>query len=609
MKKLVYGILFIFLFSFCYVSYASDNSSRDFDTTKLNEIIKGHNKPRPDGDESIPKPKPKPDNPGHHPQPQPQPQPIPTPQPKPPIDTTEAYNAGFRDGSAKGRIDGRRNGYSDGIRDGERDGEWRGRYDGERDGRDAGYRDGYNTDQSEAIRKGNIDGENAGINDGTLAGKRRCYDEGYTQGYNRSYSEGREAGLNDVSSYNSGYSDGQRDARTIEVEKGRKAGYEAGFAEREKEIEDSFKPEKLSKDLFLKNIYITGETRGISIDMARSGFTTPQEQEAYKRGYREGYQDAYRKAYNRAKKEGYNEGYNRTYSRAYSSQYSISYREAFNEGKEEGYQDAYNRAYNSAYDFYYDEYKKREYPDERARGMRDGSERGYKDGFDSGSREQYKKGYSDGYTKEAAIVYPSAFEEGRKAGRDAADKYYMENAVLKGYNLSFYDENGDEKFEANENVILKGEIRNWGYQKSDTVLVSVKNDRGEIKFVSDLKIDALSPRSVSQINLIIGKIYDVASPGSDTLYVTFTHLDKEFADYNQVYLRTNSNRVGIVLKDDTPVLKKATWFFPGTITKLNRGDKVLIIGDKDNYYKVRKSDFSDGSWSEGYIKKDKLALQ
>ena len=606
MKRLIYINLFIaFVFIGWEIAFALDESLRDFDGRLINEVISSKDNDKPDNPGHPPHPQP--DNhplPNPHPQPQPNPVPNPHPQPNPPVDTTQAYNAGFRDGSNRGMIDGRRDGYSQGVRDGERDVEWRGRNDGERAGRDAGYRDGYNVDQSLATQRGNMDGQNAGINDGTSAGKKRCYDEGYTAGYNKSYSEGRDAGLNDTSSYNSGYSKGEDDAREIEPEKGRKAGYQAGFAQREKEIEDSFTTQGLSKGLSLKNISITGETKGISIDIVKGGFTTPEEQAAYDRGYREGYHQSYERAFEQAKREGYNEGYNRTYNRAYSSQFSISYMEGFNEGKEKGYQDAYNLAYNSAYDFYYNDYKKREYADERESGIRDGSEKGYKDGFNSGSKEQYSKGYSDGYKKVASEVYPSAFEEERKAGIEAADNYYSQNPVLKAYGVSFYDENGDGRFDANENIVLKGEIRNLGYQKSDVIFVSVKNARGEIRFISDLKLDAISQRSISTLNMVIGKIYDVASPGSDTLYVTFTHLNKNFGDYSQVYLITNANKVGIVLEDDTPVLKKA-----GEVTKLNRGEKVLIIGDKDNYYRVKKSDFSSGEWSEGYIKKGKLSLQ
>lgn len=627
MKSLFYSIiLFSFVSNYVFL-YAGDESLRDFNTSQIKELIdskKDKDKPNHNNPNypHLPNPNPHPvPNPQPHPQPQPtpnpippnpQPQPIPQPvpePPKPPVDTTNAYNAGFRDGTNRGMVDGRRDGYSDGIRDGERDGRWRGKSDGERAGREAGYRDGYNVDQSQGTQRGNIDGQNAGIKDGTLAGKRRCYDEGYNSSYNVAYAEGKSAGLTDVSSYNSGYSKGESDAKVLESDKGKKAGYQAGFSQREAEIENSFSEIKSVKSVFVKNLLESGDMKGISIDMAKGGFTTPEEKAAYDKGYREGYQQAYRRAFDNAKREGYNEGYNRTYTQSYTSQYSISYREGFNDGKEKGYQDAYNRAYNSAYDFYYNEYKRKDYAEDRARGMSDGRDKGYKDGFAFGSQEQYRKGYKAGYDKTAAEIYPQAYEEGRQAGIVAADKYYADNAVLKAYNVSFKDESGDGKFEANEGVILTAEIRNLGFKNSNEISLKVKNARGEILFNSNLTYKAIESRKSAHIEYNIGKIYDVASPGSDTLYVSFLEKEKVFSDYEQVYLRVNSNKVGIAKEDDTKVLKKATWFFPGEVGKIDKGDKVLIIGDKDDYYKVKKSDFSNAGWTEGYIKKGKLELQ
>lgn len=84
---------------------------------------------------------------------------------------------------------------------------------------------------------------------------------------------------------------------------------------------------------------------------------------------------------------------------------------------------------------------------------------------------------------------------------------------------------------------------------------------------------------------------------------------RRIGDHRQVYVRANANKVGIVAEDGTAVTKKAGWFFPGKITELDRGAKVLITGEKDDYYKVRKSDFLGGDWSEGYISKGKLDLQ
>ena len=76
-----------------------------------------------------------------------------------------------------------------------------------------------------------------------------------------------------------------------------------------------------------------------------------------------------------------------------------------------------------------------------------------------------------------------------------------------------------------------------------------------------------------------------------------------------MYMRTNANKVGVVIKDGTDVTKKDTWFFPGKITELNSGEKVLITEQKGDYYRVRKAEFGAGTWTEGFIKSDKLNLQ
>ena len=61
--------------------------------------------------------------------------------------------------------------------------------------------------------------------------------------------------------------------------------------------------------------------------------------------------------------------------------------------------------------------------------------------------------------------------------------------------------------------------------------------------------------------------------------------------------------------DEVDVLKKATWFFPGKVTTLHRGDKVIVIGQDGSYYKVRKSENMGGGWTEGFVKSGKVALQ
>ncbi|MEW5907225.1 MAG: hypothetical protein AB1734_10685 [Elusimicrobiota bacterium] len=563
---------------------------------------------RPDRPDHPVKP-PRPDNPNQPPKPPKPPQPPqpPPPQPPKPVDTTHAYNAGVRDGSVNGEREGRRNGYSEGVDDGEREGRRNGTNEGDRNGRQAGYNDGYTVDQSAGTHQGNIDGRNAGVTNGTAAGERRCYDEGYASGYNSAYAEARQLGLQDQASYSSGYAKGQADAAVMETENGRKAGYQAGFSQREAEIQASF-PEMIAMAGGMEK----GLTRGVldlPIDLARNGYSTPEERQAYERGYREGYQRSYRRAYDDAKRQGYNERYHTAYRRAYDSQYSISYRSGYLDGKEKGYKAAYRTAYNTAYSMSYAEYSNRDYPEKRAQGLETGRMNGRTEGFEAGCAEQRKRGYNEGYQKKAAEVYPAAFEAGKASGVAAAGAYYAGNAVVKSFGVSFYDASGDGKFEAGESVMLRAELRNFGLQASDAVTITVKSERGGIALVSDLRADPVRGRASGMVNLDIGRLYDMVAPDQDALTVTFTEKGRPVGDHRQLYVRTNNNKVGIINKDDTAIKEKAGWLFVGTVAKLNAGEKVLIIGEKDDWYKVRKSAFAAGDWTEGFVKKGKLSLQ
>jgi len=565
-------------------------------------------KPPKPGQPGHPGHPPKPDNPGHPPKPpQPEPPKPPTPQPPQPpkpVDTTHAYNAGVRDGADRGAREGRREGYAAGIDEGEREGRWNGNREGDTAGRAAGYRDGYNVDQSAGTHQGNADGQSAGINNGTEAGKRRCYDEGYTSGYNIAYAAAKQQGEQDPASFSNGYAKGQADAATIEASNGQKAGYQAGFTLRENELQASFPDAMGMRGAATKSI-----KDGLSIEMARNGYSTPEERQAYDRGYREGYQRSYRRAYDDAKRDGYNERYNMAYRRAYDSQYSISYRAGFADGKDKGYKAAYRAAYNSSYAVFYEQYSNREYADQRAQGQSSGRATGHKEGFEAGCAEQTKRGYNEGYQKMAAQVYPGAFEAGKQSGIAAANKYYAENSVLKAFGISFYDENNNGQFEANENVMLRADLTNYGFQKSDTVTVTVKSERGEITLVPDLRAEGVNGRNKNAVNLNIGRLYDVVAPDADALVVTFSEKGRVVADYRQMYSRVNPNRVAIINKDGTSIKEKAGWLFVGTVTELNAGAKVLIVGEKDDWYKVRKSAFAAGSWNEGFVKKGKVSVQ
>ncbi|PIS46907.1 MAG: hypothetical protein COT17_06245 [Elusimicrobia bacterium CG08_land_8_20_14_0_20_51_18] len=557
-------------------------------------------------------------NPGHgHPQPHPQPQPPkpqppqpqpPQPQPPAPVDTTHAYNAGLREGSDKGEREGRHEGHQEGIREGERDGRRNGSNEGETAGRAAGKRDGWSVDQSAGTLRGSNDGQYAGINNGTEAGKKRCYNEGYSAGYNPAFASAKESGLQDTASYNSGYAKGQTDAKVMEAEKGQKAGYQAGFSLRETELENSFPAMDVLKSVLAKS-GIRKSAFDFPIELARKGFTTPEEKKAYEKGYREGYQRAYRRAYDDAKRRSYRQSYDTAYRRAYDEQYSISYRIGYAEGREQGYQEAYREAYNSAYSAYFQEYKNREYSDQRTLGTANGRTDGQSEGFAAGCAEQTQRGYKAGYDKTAAEVYPGAFEAGKQSGISAADVYYSQNAVLKVFDAAFYDENTDGKFEASENIMLRAEVRNFGFQKSEDVAIVVKSERGEIVLATDLKAAGVGGRSKSAVNVNIGKLYDVVAPNADALYVTFSVKGRIVGDFRQVYARTNPNKVGVVLKNDTTVKEKATWFFPGKVGKVNSGDKVIITGNKGKYYEVRRSEQGSGSWTKGYISDDELSLQ
>lgn len=588
------------------LSDVSDSVKTIIEEQKDGKPLPNGVKPPKPGQPGFPGQPPKPPLPGQpgHPINPPKP-PVPQPpQPPKPVDTTHAYNAGMRDGADKGAREGRREGYAAGIDDGEREGRWNGNREGDTAGRAAGYRDGYNVDQSAGTHQGNADGQNAGINNGTEAGKRRCYDEGYTSGYNIAYAAAKQQGEQDSASYSKGYAKGQADAAVMEAESGRKAGYQAGFTLRENELQASFPDAMGMRSAGTKSV-----KDGLSIELARNGYSTPEERQAYDRGYREGYQRSYRRAYDDAKRDGYNERYNMAYRRAYDNQYSISYRAGFADGKDKGYKAAYRAAYNSSYAVFYEQYSNREYADQRAQGQSSGRATGQQEGFEAGCAEQTKRGYNEGYQKMAAQVYPGAFEAGKQSGIAAANKYYSENSVLKAFGISFYDENNNGKYEAGENIMLRADLTNYGFQKSDTVTVTVKSERGEITLTPDLRAEGVNGRNKNAVNLNIGRLYDVVAPDADALVVTFTEKGRVVADYRQMYARTNANRVAIINKDGTSIKEKAGWLFVGTVTELNAGEKVLIVGEKDDWYKVRKSAFAGGSWNEGFVKKGKVSVQ
>jgi hypothetical protein len=290
-------------------------------------------------------------------------------------------------------------------------------------------------------------------------------------------------------------------------------------------------------------------------------------------------------------------------------QFSISYRNGFAEGTEKGYQEAYHAAYNSAYSDYYEEYSSREYSDQRAQGMYAGQVAGHNEGFADGCAEQVKRGYKAGYEQTAAAVYPGAFAAGKVAGIAAANKYYAENAVLKVSDISFYDENGNGTFEAGENVMLRAELKNYGFQRSEAVAIAVKSERGEVLFVPNVLAGAVGGRGTGAVNVNVGRLSDIVAPGADAFYVTFAEKGRLVGDFRQPYTRVNNNKVGIVVKDNAKVRAKHQWLFSKKLATLPRGEKVIIIGKDGSWYKVRRSEAGQGDWTEGYIKSKRLSVQ
>ena len=77
-------------------------------------------------------------------------------------------------------------------------------------------------------------------------------------------------------------------------------GYQAGFSQREAELQNSF---SAMKGLFTKGD-LTMRAMDLDVKMARKGYSTPEERRAYDRGYKDGYNKAYRRAYDNAKRDG-----------------------------------------------------------------------------------------------------------------------------------------------------------------------------------------------------------------------------------------------------------------------------------------------------------------
>ncbi len=513
----------------------------------------------------------------------------------------------------EGRRDGEFRGRQDGSIEGRRDGERRGRDEGNTAGMNAGRTAGLSTDQSDAVSRGGRDGEAAGIEQGESNGKSRCYSEGYTPAYEASFSEAKKLGLSDTASYNQGYENGKAKAATIEESKGRKAGYQNGFAMREAEIVNSFPAP-------MQTTIAATETKGISRDvssvklpikMARGGYSTPQERRAYKEAYERAHNEAFRESYRHAKEMEYRREYRYAYDAAYNSNYQAGYQTGFSEGKEAAYQAAYRTEYNTRYNYAYYDYSSREYADSRSRGQQEGLVNGKENGFKAGCEEAFDTAYKKGYQDAAAVVYPKAFQAGKMAGIAAAEKYYAENAVLKVGDVTLSDENGNGKFEAAENIIMKVSVRNLGFKTSDKISISAASGKKDIVISPNLVAGPVGQRADLSFEVKLGTILDTVASDQDTVAIDFiengvsdvlSHQEKSFVRYNVA-------TIGVVTEDRAPVTEHAALIFTAKLAKLHIGDKVIIREKGAVFYKVRKPMFTPGDWSKGYMKISDLVLQ
>lgn len=512
----------------------------------------------------------------------------------------------------EGRMEGEMRGRQEGSREGRREGEMRGGNEGDRAGMDAGKSAGLQTDQTYATEKGASEGQTAGIANGQKNGQSRCYDEGYMPAYEASYKEAEKLGLADTASYSKGHEEGKANAATIEEKKGRKAGYQKGFALREDEIVNSF-PAAMQNSLSKGIKSIMKDTAGVKlpIKMARGGYSTPEERRAYEQAFERAREESFREAYRHAHERAYRDEYRHSYDEAYRASYQTGYQKGFSEGKETAYRDAYNTAYNTQYNNFYYEYSRREYAESRIRGQQDGAANGQTNGFKDGCQANYDAAYKKGYEEVAAVVYPAAFQEGKLAGIAAAEKYYGENAVLKVGDVILADENGNGKFEAGENIIMKVNVRNLGFKNSDKINLAISSVKQEIVMSPNLGIGPVGQRADAPVELKLGTILDTVAPDQDTITIELTEngAREVLSRQEKSFVRSNTATVGIVTEDRAPVRDRAFLVFSSKIAKLNKGEKVIILDTGAAFYKVKKSMFSSGNWNKGYMVFSDLAIQ
>jgi len=543
-----------------------------------------HPKPMPPAPDPVnPPPHPGPVHPPHPEPMPPTPDPVNPPPPTPtPAEIDQAYKAGYNKGMNEGTAKGSMIGLSEGQIAGRQTGDSQGKWQGNSDGVSAGRRDGNRDGEAEGISQGRRDGRSKGTVDGQIAGQTRCYNEGYstgdTEGYDAGYAEGGQS-----DSYRLGYDNGVADATSLEAQSGLKAGYKAGFAEREKQIRDSFGTAAKSSGAWYDKAFFEGSNH--SLEAVRKGYS-PEEAQAYKNGYDAGHNKGYKQAYKEAKDRGYRETYQQAYNEAYRFSYQNGYREGYANGKESAYTSAYQNEYNRSYNEYYVSYQSLEYAAERAGGKQAGYAEGYKRGYDAACTKLYQTGYSAGYDKTAAVVYPPAFESGKQTGMDSATKYYDENAVIEITGATLADETGNAVYNAGESVSMAAEVSNFGYIPSTSVACAITSSSKWIQLDTEsASCGIVAARGKAVWDLKVGTISDDALLGATALIKLELKSGEVSIGFKtlKIQLANPKQRLGSINTDSVNVRSGPN---SSIVEVLDKGASVVVTGKSGNWYRV-----------------------
>ncbi len=399
---------------------------------------------------------------------------------------------GAQEGAQQGGIQGRHQGTEDGARDGRRDGMVvgieRARSRGSEEGRIAGwnlgtssgFRDGEEQGTAEGVTNGRNEGLAAGFRDGLAEGDRLGFEQGSQQGHaDNGYQKGHAAGQ----------IQGDSRARTDAQERGHPQGYQ----EAEEEIRQAPLAEKtesgpvlltepvrfnaklkLAKDShdFLPQDHRDDEsgTRNTNAPV----YPHPAVREAYQQAYQAAYRESYQRAYEHEYRDFYAEAREQSYRRAHqdwaSRDYPSEYREAYDHSSaasyDQAYRQEYDRAYQRVYRPSYDQAFTQAFPQKR----KEGYDQGYAAGFARGRKEAFDADFAQGFVKGDRTAYESSFaayfEAARKAGQEAARKFYAGTAVVDTQELRLTDRNGDGIFAAGEPLDVRAVLSNFGFQAS-----------------------------------------------------------------------------------------------------------------------------------------------